>query len=404
MVESLKNTYYRLINEMNITTFRNLYETFTIDNRLTGLVGPRGTGKTTLLLQYIRDKIDDKHSAVYVSADHIYFNKKSLFDFTQELFETEGRRLFFFDEVHKYSNWNQELKNIYDSFPSIKIVFSGSSSIDLLKGTYDLSRRCVVYHLNGLSFREYINFSTNNNYGKYTFEEIIKNHMDITEQLAKIPKLKGYFNDYVESGYYPFVFEGTQLFNRKLLSIINKTVFEDIASNFNINTANLQYFKKLLYFLATIPPGEMNINNLSRSLGVDNKTIQHYTDILVRTGLSFKIAVNKRGGALIRNPQKLYLENSTLYHTICKEIGHDINRGAIREICFLQFLKNAGLPVFYSKECGDFECEGIYFEIGGKNKTRKQLKKMNENAFIVKDDMLIGGGNTMPLYLFGFLY
>jgi len=255
-----------------------------------------------------------------------------------------------------------------------------------------------------LSFREYINFSTNNNYDSYAFEDIIKNHMDIAEQLSKIPKLKGYFNDYVESGYYPFIFEGIKQFNSKLLSIIDKTVFEDIASNFNINTTNLQYFKKLLYYLATISPGELNINNLSRNLGVDNKTIQHYTDILVKTGLAFKIAINKRGGALIRNHQKLYLENSTLYHTISTEIGHDINRGTIREICFLQFLKNTGLPVFYSKEYGDFECKRIYFEIGGKNKTRKQLKKMVENAFIVKDDILIGGGNTIPLYLFGFLY
>ena len=160
MTEGLRKTYYRLLDELEINTFRYLYHSFSIDGRLTGLIGPRGVGKTTLLLQFIKNQISNQQDAVYFSADHLYINKNSLWEFVQQLYEEEDVKLFFIDEIHKYNNWNQELKNIYDSFPRIKIVFSGSSSLDLVEGSHDLSRRAVIHYMKGFSFREYLNFST----------------------------------------------------------------------------------------------------------------------------------------------------------------------------------------------------------------------------------------------------
>ena len=170
MIQFLHETYERLLEGVGTNTHRYLFEQFHLDNRLTGLIGPRGVGKTTLMLQYIKEKIVNKKNVFYVSADNIYFSDNTLLGFVNELFQTEDIDCFFIDEIHKYPNWNQELKNIYDSFPNVKLIFSGSSSIDLVKGSYDLSRRAKLFYLHGLSFREYLLFSTQNNYPVITYE------------------------------------------------------------------------------------------------------------------------------------------------------------------------------------------------------------------------------------------
>ena len=178
---------------------------FDVKERLVGLVGPRGGGKTTLMLQYIRDKVSNPEDAFYASADHIYFNKVSLLEFVREAYTTEGTSLFFFDEVHKHPGWEQELKNIYDSFPSVHVVFSGSSSLALTKGGYDLSRRAALYHLPGLSFREYLNFVTGERHAPWTLDAVLHDPGGISGKLAQVPKLAGYFRRYLEEGYYPYV-------------------------------------------------------------------------------------------------------------------------------------------------------------------------------------------------------
>ena len=404
MIDSLRNTYHRLVNELNFSTHRYLYNRFDISGKLTGLIGPRGVGKTTLLLQFIKDKIKNLDDAFYFSADHIYFNSSTLFDFVQDLYENEGTALFFIDEIHKYKNWNQEIKNIYDSFPSIKIVFSGSSSIDLIQGTHDLSRRGFLYHLKGLSFREFIQFKTGAQYPAVDFEAIVSNHMRLSSELSQIPIIKGLFREYLEKGYYPFVLnEGEHLYD-KIGYVIEKTIFEDIAGFFNLPTANLHYFKKMLIYLSTIPPGEINIHNLARNLGVDDKTASSYITMLQKTGLVTLLFSDKRGGALIRKPEKVFLENTTLYHAVCYGLGKQADKGNIRELFFVNSLLNAGENVFYSKKAGDYMVNDCVFEIGGKNKKEKQIRNAKGRAFCVKDDVLIGSKSAIPLYLFGFLY
>ena len=403
MVDRFISTYKRLLQAMNYKHHRYIYADFNIKDRLTGLIGPRGTGKTTLLLQYIKENIEKKDEAIYVSVDNIYFSKNLLLDFVNELYEDYGVRYFFFDEIHKYKNWNHELKNIYDSYPDIKVVFSGSSSIDLIKGTYDLSRRGALFRIGGMSFREYLLFNDIANIKAITLDEILGDRERLLEKIAGIRKLKGYFKEYLNKGYYPFYLEDGNSYRQKLLRIIEKTIYEDISNFYKLKTENLSNFKIILSYLATIPPGELNRNNISKKIGIDNKTVQNYLNILHETGLVELISENKSGSYLLKSAVKIYLDNPDLYTTISEEIGHDSKLGTLREIFFIKMIKNSGSKFFFSR-IGDFEVNNSIFEIGGKSKTIKQIRNNLRNAFLVKDDILYGSKHEIPLYLFGFLY
>ncbi len=403
MVSKFITTSKRLIQAVEYKHHRYIYKTFNIQSRLTGLIGPRGTGKTTLLLQYIKEKIEDKDECIYASIDNIYFSKNLLTDFVNELYENYGVRYYFFDEIHKYQNWNQELKNIYDSYPDIKIIFSGSSSINLIKGAYDLSRRGVLFRIGGMSFREYLLFNEIADIGVVTLEEILQKRGKLEEKIAVIKKLKGYFNDYLNKGYYPFYLEDETTYNQKILRIIEKTIFEDISNFYKLKTENLPNFKRILSYLSTIPPGELNRNSIARNIGMDNKTVQYYLNILHESGLIELVMENRSGSNILKRTEKMYLDNPDLYTSITEEIGYESKTGTIREIFFIKMIKNSGSKIYYSKT-GDFEVNNTIFEIGGKNKKLKQIQNNLDNAYLVKDNILYGSKYEIPLYLFGFLY
>ena len=403
MIGGFISTYKRLLQNTNYQHHRYIYKDFNLNNRLTGLIGPRGTGKTTLLLQYINEKIENKDDCIYVSIDHIYFSNNKLLDFINELYDDYGVRYFFFDEIHKYKNWNQELKNAYDSYPDINIVFSGSSSIDLIKGTYDLSRRGVLYHIGGMSFREYLLFNNIINLEAVTLDQLINDRSVIEKRISAVKRIKGYFKEYLGTGYYPFYLEDKNTYNQKILRIIEKTVFEDISNFYNLKTENISNFKRILSYLATIPPGELNRNSISKNIGLDNKTVQNYLNILKETGLIELVDENKSGSNILRQTEKIYLDNQDLYTAIIEEIGYESKIGTIREIFFIKMIKNANHKIYFDRT-GDFEVENVIFEIGGKNKSLKQIKNKLESAYLVKDDILVGSKHEIPLYLFGFLY
>ena len=403
MISHFIATYRRLLQSIHYKHHRYMYEDFNIENRLTGLIGPRGTGKTTLLLQYIHEKIKNKDECIYASIDHLYFSKNLLVDFVNELYEVYGVRYYFLDEIHKYQNWNQELKNIYDSYPDIKIVFSGSSSMDLIKGAYDLSRRGVLYRMGGMSFREYLLFYDIAEIAAISLDDLLHNREAIEAKVAEIKRIKGLFKEYLGGGYYPFSLEDKKTYHQKIVRIIEKTIYEDISHFYKLKTENISNFKRILSYLATIPPGELKRNSIAKNIGMDNKTIQHYINILHETGLVELISENRSGSALLKKTEKMYLDNPDLYNAIIDEIGYESHIGTMREIFFIKMLKNSGNKIYYSKT-GDFEVKNTFFEIGGKNKTRKQIKNNLDNAFLVKDDILYGNRHEIPLYLFGFLY
>ena len=403
-INQLITIHKRLLSATETTRHRYLFDAFNINNRLTGLIGARGTGKTTLLLQFIKERLSKQQDAViYVSLDHLYFSDHSLLDFVNELYEVQGCRYFFFDEVHKHPNWNQILKNIHDSYPDVYVVFSGSSSIDLIQGTHDLSRRGVLFRLGGMSFREYLSFQGVAEIEPVGLEQLLSDRSALENQVAEIPKLRGYFKDYLQSGYYPFFLEGADTYQEKLLRVIDKTIYEDIANHYRLNTDKLPYFKRLLSYMATIQPGELSRNNISKHVGLDNKTVQHYLHILQETGLAELIRDNRAGSQLLKANEKIYLDNPNLYQTISHEIGQPSQVGTVRELFFIKMLKHAGHQVYYSK-VGDFEVDGVIFEVGGKGKTTKQIRDIEGAAYLVKDDILYGGKQEIPLHLFGFLY
>jgi len=402
MIDHIVSIYRRLLAHVPYDTHRYLFDRFSLTNRLSGLIGPRGTGKTTLILQFIKEYLS-VDACIYVSMDLIYFTNHSLFDFVKELYEVQGIRYFFLDEVHKYPAWNQELKNIYDSYPDIWIVFSGSSSIDLVYGMYDLSRRGVLFHLTGMSFREYLLFKGIASLPPLSLQELFKNRVDLETQVAAIPGIRGHFKDYLDHGYYPFFMEDVETYNQKLFRIIEKTIFEDISQFYKLKTENLYYFKRILSYIATIPPGALNRNSIARNIGLDYKTIQYYLSILEETGLVTLLSREKSQSAILKSTEKIYLENPNLYSAIAEETGYSANIGSIRELFIITMLKNSGHSVFYSP-VGDLVCDGTYLEIGGKHKTQNQITKAPGPAYIVKDDILYGSKKEIPLLLFGFLY
>lgn len=403
MFRFVTETFHRLIDSLDLSLTRYLYSSFNLRNRLTGLIGPRGVGKTTLLLQYIKNELFKEGKSFYFSADLVYFQQTNLIEFVSKLHLIEGYKIIFIDEIHKYQGWNQELKNIYDSFPSLKIVFSGSSMLDLIEGSHDLSRRAKLYRLHGLSFREYLNFTLDLDLKPVAFKEILENTSAALSQLKGIDRILPHFEDYLQKGYYPFVFEDPHSYFEKVSRVVDKTVFEDIANYYNLKTPNLQYFKKLLTYLASIPPGDLNMHNLAKNLGIDHKTVEHYVTILASVGLIREMRPYENGGPGLRKPSKILLNNTNLIHMMQQYLGQQTSKGMERELFFIQSLQNAGVEIFYSKKA-DYRTRTAVFEIGGKNKTREQLHGIKESSYLVKDDILHCLKGEIPLFLFGFLY
>lgn len=397
----LQQTYERLLDNTDLSSKRYLYDSFKL-SRLTGLIGPRGVGKTTLMLQYIKENLSQDHKVFYFSADSIYFQQTTLVDFINDLYNLEGYRIFFIDEIHKYPNWNQELKNIYDAFPDIKVVYSGSSMLELVRGSHDLSRRAKIYHLPGMSFREYLNFVTKSDIAPIELSELLNNPKKFNH-LGLIDKMMGYFKDYLATGYYPFVFEEPHTYYERVLRIIDKIIFEDIPSYFDLKTHNLHLFKKILSYLATIPPGEVNTNNIAKNMNVAHQTVFNYLSILESVGLIQMIYPFEGGNQYLRKPQKIFLHNTTLLYTCQQFVGESLYKGTLRELYFIQALRDANHKVYYSKQA-DYRTKDTVFEIGGKNKTAKQIVDIEIPAFLVKDDILVATNQSIPLSYLGFLY
>lgn len=401
MSDFLKQTFNRLLDNTDLSFKRYLYSRFE-PGRLTGIVGPRGVGKTTLMLQYIKENLTKDQKAFYFSADTIYFRQRTLLEYVDELYHLEGYRFFFIDEIHKYANWNQELKNLYDAFPDIKIVYSGSSMLELVKGSHDLSRRATLYHLSGLSFREYLNFSEKNNIEPIKLSSLLADPRNFNS-LGSIPVLMGHFKKYLAMGYYPFIFEGEHTYYERVMRIIEKIIFEDIPNYFDLKTHNLHLFKQILSYLSTIPPGEVNTNNIAKNMNIAHQTVFNYLTILKSVGLIEMIFPFEGGNAYLRKPQKIFLHNTTLLYALQQFVGDALNKGTLRELYFIQSMRDANQDVYYSKQ-GDFRTKSHIFEIGGVNKTMKQIADLDSESFLVKDDILVASNRVIPMLFLGFIY
>lgn len=391
-METLFDTFRILLDLTPMDYVRSFHDKINWKNRLIGLMGQKGVGKSTLLLQHIK-KFDNLDETLYVQADDMYFAGRGLFDLAFDFFKRGGRRLYI-DEIHKYKGWSTEIKMIYDRLPLLSVVYSGSSLLALRKGgSSDLSRRTVEYTMPGLSFREYLNIANGWDLKPASLEDILKGKVDFP--YGEHRPLK-YYENYCKSGYYPFFKE--EDFKIKLKQAINETVEHDIPGYAEISVASAYKLKKLMYVLAQSVPFKPNYSKLAEGLDVNRTTIYNYIEYLESSQLFNALREKGSGDAIMRKAEKLYLGNSNIAYAVSDTRPDE---GNVRETMFLAWM-NVGHKVTSSK-ISDFEIDGITFEVGGKNKKGKQVKDA-EKAILVKDNMEYVFGNSVPIWMFGFVY
>ena len=394
MLEELRIKYNKILNIINTPYKRYFFDLVDFDNKIIGVIGARGVGKTTFLIQYLKNFRFDE--TLYLSADSILASGISLYEIAEK-FSKYGGRILVIDEIHKYKNFEIELKEIYD-FLDIQVLFSGSSAISLEHSKADLSRRAILYKVKGLSFREFLELKLNTSFNKFSLEEILNNHIDIAREITSKVKIFKYFKEYLEYGYYPYYFSTPKSYKLLVENSINTAIENDLLYIFHINIDNIEKLKQLVKYLCLSKPYELNISNLSKRIGIGRDTLYRYIHYLNLADVFKRVDVLNKKDTTFLKPSKLYLQNPNLYYTFC--LDNEI--GTIREIFFINQIE-VNYKVNYSK-IGDFLVNEKYiFEIGGKNKTKYQIKDIS-NSYLVLDDIEIGFENKIPLYLFGFLY
>jgi len=384
----------RFLSKKSLNFKRYLYYEIDFNARVIGIIGGRGSGKTTLIHQYAKNSKFKNSEILYISCDHPSLSDIDIFEVADE-FYIHGGKLLLLDEIHKIKNFSSYIKSIYD-FTNLQIIFSGSSAMTIEHQIGDLSRRAVIYHLSVLSFREFLALSGVANLQSYTLEDIINHHEDITiDILEHIQPLK-YFKEYLEYGAYPFFKEGKSSYLDRLIGIVNTTIDSDLASIFNINSDKLNILKKVLYMLCSTSPYEISKSKLSASVNISWSTLSKYLDYMQKGALINIVRVN-RGFKTLNSSDKILLNNPNLFNVLCAVP----NIGSIRESFFVSQLNGHQINYFNQ---GDFLIDEKYvFEIGGKSKDSSQIKDI-KNGYLVIDDIESGYLNKIPLWLFGFLY
>lgn len=382
-------------NEVSDTFVRYLWKEVDWIQRLILLLGHRGVGKTTLLLQQMKS---DPTKSIYLSLDDYYFEEIRLIEVVSALYDL-GYRSFYLDEIHRYVHWSKELKNVYDDFTDSKFIVTGSSILEISKGQADLSRRAVVYPLLGLSFREFLLLEEKMDLQVVGLEELIRNHTVISADYLDHFDVKTSFKNYLNYGYYPFYREGKRVYHQKLQETTNLVIDSDITPFEELNYATVRVMKKLLYVISQSVPFIPNISKLAEKMGVTRNTILKLLDILDKAQLFSLLHTSTEGVSMLQKPEKIYLQNTNLAYMFAHESP---NVGNIRETFFLNQLQVKHQVT--APKYGDFMVDSTYvFEVGGTSKTSKQIQGV-PNAYLAIDGMEGGVGNRIPLWLFGFLY
>ncbi len=381
---------YRLLEQAPVKFHRYLYDEIKWDNRMLGIVGPRGVGKTTLMLQHLRES-HTADEALYVSADNLYFTDHSLYDVAEELVRNGGR-YFFIDEVHKYPDWSRELKAMYDSLPDLHVYFTGSSVLDIEKGQADLSRRAPKYVLQGLSFREYLAITHGIEAPCLSLDEILAGGPLLPQVEHPLP----YFKDYLRRGYYPF---GTDPdFETELEQVIVRTLESDIPQFAEMTAATGRKLLKLMTIISTLAPFKPNMTKLASQIQASRNSMEDYLLYMEKAGMIAQLRTGASGLGALGKAEKIYLDNPNIMYALVGE-GQDV--GNVRETFFFNQMRVRHTVT--ASKISDFEIAGATFEVGGKNKTQAQLKDA-ERGYVVKDDVEYGHGNVVPIWAFGLTY
>lgn len=379
-----------LLQQTTSAFHRYMFSKVSWDSRMFGIVGPRGIGKSTMILQYIRENRTERRM-FYVTADHLYFASHTLVDLVDE-FAKEGGEQIFIDEIHKYANWSRELKQIYDSHPDIKVGFTGSSVLDIYKGYADLSRRAPIFMMQGLSFREYLILFHQLEVPAYSMEEILHNKVVIPHVTHPLPL----FHDYLQRGYYPFAQERD--YEILLRQVVNQTMEVDIPLYAGMNASTGRKLKKLLSVIAQSVPFKPVMDSIATIVGVSRNVLPDYFLYMEQSGMIGQLRDDTGGIRGIGKVDKVYLDNTSLAYILG---GTATDIGNIRETFFYNQMRVTTDVI--SSRISDFQIDGRTFEVGGKNKGKRQISDASD-GYVVKDDIEFGSGNTIPLWAFGLTY
>jgi hypothetical protein len=396
-MENLLEFQENILRQIKNDFRRYLHNQINWKHRMIGIKGPRGAGKTTLMLQHLKYDLGLPPEALYITADHNWFYNHTLFDVANDWYK-QGGKILFIDEVHKYPKWSVELKNIYDGLPEMQVVFSASSALDIYRGETDLSRRVMTYLLAGLSFREFLIFTRGISFEAVSIGDINNNHQSLSRMITENFRPLPAFRKYLEVGYLPIIVEGEDTYLMKLKQVINTIVDIDLAYIASYNSGTAIKIKKLLGVIAESVPFKPNIASLARKLDLSRDSIYQYIYQLKDARLINTLSSEGKGVSTLQKPDKIFLENSNLAFALKEK--PDI--GNVRETFVLNQLLNAGSFVSSPDE-GDFIADGLTIEVGGKGKNKNQVKHL-DNYLIAADNIETGSGNKAPVWLFGFLY
>ena len=373
------------------TAFRRyMYDKIPWEDRMIGLVGPRGVGKSTLVKQRILSN-EDYSEWLYVSTDHVWFSDHTLLDLADE-WRKQGGKYLVIDEIHRYPGWSRELKNIYDGFPSMNVIFTGSSVLDIHKGVADLSRRALMFHMQGLSFREYLEMYKDIRFPVYSVKEIVSHKVDVPIDFHPLPLMR----EYLQRGYYPFCeLPGYEI---RLQQMINQSLEVDIPQYAGMNVATSRKFKRLLSLISTMVPFKPNISNLSVELSVSRNDLPDYLVYLEQAGMIGQLRDDTGGIRGLGKVEKIYLDNPNLIYALG---GENVNIGNVRETFFYNQTRVNNEVI--SSKVTDFKINDHIFEVGGHKKGKRQLEG-DPTGIVVRDDIEFGYGPILPLWQFGLTY
>ena len=397
-METLFEKFYKKIDFINLDFKRSLMNEIQWESRLIGIKGARGVGKTTLLLQFIKEHLPINELTLYVSLDNIWFAENKLSKLVND-FVKKGGKYLFLDEVHKYPNWSQELKNIYDDYPELKIVFTGSSLLEILNARADLSRRAVVYMLQGLSYREYLEIKLGVKLPKLELDDLVKNHLELAKEFNRLINPLQYFEEYLKTGYFPYFLEVPSLYYHRIEEVINMIIEIELPLLRKVDSTYISKLKQLLQIIAESVPFIPNVSKLSERIGINRNTFTAYLHYLQEANLTRNLYKDAHGISLLQKPDKIYLENTNFQYALAPR---NTVIGSIRET-FLVNQLSYQYQVEYANQ-GDFLINRSYtIEVGGKGKAKKQILGIDK-SYIASDNIEYGTGNKIPLWMFGFLY
>lgn len=389
-MDRLQNRFNIMLSDTPVGFHRYMYDKIDWSDRLIGLKGPRGVGKTTLLLQRAKEFLD-RNTTLLVNADDLYFTSHTLVDLADD-FVRLGGKVLMIDEVHKYKEWSRELKLIYDYHKDLKVVFTGSSILDIEEGEADLSRRVIPYEMQGLSFREYLRMFKEIELPKLTLDEILNNKLEMPTGFHPY----AYFNEYLRIGYYPFSNESQ--FERRLMQVVSKTIEVDIPQYTDMTASAIRKLKRLMSIVSESVPFKPNLSSISQVLGISRNLLPEWFVYMEKAGLIMQLRDDTGGIRGLGKVDKVYIDNTALMYMLGRE-NTDI--GNVRETFFLN--QTRVMHDVITSSVSDFQIGKYTFEVGGKNKTQKQIAGVSD-AFVVKDDIEIGYQNVIPLWVFGLMY